>query len=224
MTVQNRGVAEIADPEMMPARENYSDEDVKYIAGCPELPKMYHITEFIRKLLTRGRPCDIEGFEILTVNDGQKVYPAKVVKERGTIKKETIREILSELPYSIGAWKEGSREEFYIRTAGLTSDDPEYADWEVCILALERSYAGVDAIVTELTVSDIHGGTVMGRGRNGHHTTRKCICVGMCNGGMESCRKGICAAVFGPSLKVIGISYLVIHVYTSMTDSTEWCR
>ena len=64
----------------------------------------------------------------------------------------------------------------------------------------------------------------MGRGRNGHHTTRMCICVGMCNGGMESYRKGICAAVFGPSLKVIGISYLIIQVGTSMTDSTEWCR
>ena len=52
----------VADPKLIPARDNYAAEDVKAIPGLEPLPAGY--TDFLRRLLLRGKPiADSEGFE-----------------------------------------------------------------------------------------------------------------------------------------------------------------
>ena len=74
--------------------------------------------------------------QAINVADGQRLYPAKTTKDCGTITRDTVREILDELPESIGGWQEqptASRDVWIVRTIGVTSDDPGFAQWKASI-------------------------------------------------------------------------------------------
>ena len=65
----NAGTMTVADPSMVPARDDYVEEDVKEIPGVPKLPAGYSHTDFIRRLLLKGKPTEHEGFEAMICAD-----------------------------------------------------------------------------------------------------------------------------------------------------------
>ena len=62
--VQVQSYGQIANPETLPARQDYSSEDQARVDGMPVLPNGYKFTEFLRKFLSRGKPYgDDESWE-----------------------------------------------------------------------------------------------------------------------------------------------------------------
>ena len=61
---------------------------------------------------------------------GQKLYQPEMKKQHGGISRTVIRDILECLPYTIGTFKEQSRDIFLIRVAGVAEGDADYETWK----------------------------------------------------------------------------------------------